>query len=239
MDLPVINFENGSQIETINYGTPTYYLSHATTPIWSDIDYTQTIQDTDAINLAWVEIKRRIAESESILWRSPPAISTSTYNTGYRNLDLFRREYEYGEVQEMRVLFVRPEVHDTVRNWYEGLNDIQKHRKTTAIFKSLIEFREAFNKDKFGVKYTTFYFDNMLTLTTMLEYFKEFVRLYGEEDARYISEALKMRTIGVGELMWRNNFDCFKNTSIDPDCIEDIIQQAWLEQTECICESLL
>ena len=235
MDLSVINFENGSQIETINYDTRTHYLSHAATATGSDIDYIQTIPDADMIDLAWVEIKRRIAECDT--WRSPPAISTNTYNTGSRNIDLFKKEYE--EIQEMRVLFVRPEIYDVACNWYDGLSDTQKHRKVTTICKSITQFRDQFNKDKFGAQYTTFYFDNMLAPTEIYESFKEFVRLYGEADARYISEALKMRTIGVGELMWRNNFDCFKNTSIDPDCIEDIIQQAWLEQTECYCESLL
>lgn len=235
MDLPVINFENGSRIEPINYGTRTHYLSHAATPTGSDIDYTQTIPDIDMIDLAWVEIKHRIAECDT--WRSPPAISTDTYNTSYRNIDLFKKEYE--EIQEMRILFVRPEVYDAVCEWYEGLNNVQKHRKATAIYKSISEFREQFDKDKFGVRYTTFYFDNMLAPTEIYESFKEFVRLYGEADARYISEALKMRTIGVDELMWRNNFDYFKVTSIDPDCIEDTIKQAAIEQTECYCRSLL
>lgn len=63
--------------------------------------------------------------------------------------------------------------------------------------------------------------------------------MYGEEDARYISEAMKMRTIGIGQLMYRNNFDCFKNTCIDPNCLDKIIQEALLDRTECYCESLL
>nr|DAP99509.1 MAG TPA: hypothetical protein [Caudoviricetes sp.] len=48
-----------------------------------------------------------------------------------------------------------------------------------------------------------------------------------------------MRTIGIGQLMYRNNFDCFKNTCIDPNCLDKIIQEALLDRTECYCESLL
>ena len=170
-------------------------------------------------------------------WKSPPAISTGTYNKAYRNIDLFLREYE--EIQEMRVLFVRPEIYDVVCNWYDGLSNIQKHRKNTTICKSIAQFRDQFNKDKFGARYTTFYFDQMFSAETITEYFKELVTVYGEEDARYISEAMKMRTIGIGQLMYRNNFDCFKNTCIDPNCLDKIIQEALLDRTECYCESLL
>lgn len=170
-------------------------------------------------------------------WKSPPAISTGTYNKSYRNIDLFLREYE--EIQDMRVLFVRPEIYDVVCIWYDGLSDIQKHRKNTAICKSIAQFRDQFNKDKFGVRYTTFYFDQMFSTETITEYFKELVIVYGEEDARYISEAMKMRTIGIGELIYRNNFDCFKSTCIDPNCLDEIIQEALLDGPECYCESLL
>lgn len=169
--------------------------------------------------------------------KSPPAISTGTYNKSYRNIDLFLREYE--EIQDMRVLFVRPEIYDVVCIWYDGLSDIQKHRKNTAICKSIAQFRDQFNKDKFGVRYTTFYFDQMFSTETITEYFKELVIVYGEEDARYISEAMKMRTIGIGELIYRNNFDCFKSTCIDPNCLDEIIQEALLDGPECYCESLL
>lgn len=170
-------------------------------------------------------------------WKSPPSISTGTYNKSYRNIDLFLREYE--EIQDMRVLFVRPEIYDVVCIWYDGLSDIQKHRKNTAICKSIAQFRDQFNKDKFGVRYTTFYFDQMFSTETITEYFKELVIVYGEEDARYISEAMKMRTIGIGELIYRNNFDCFKSTCIDQNCIDEIIQEALLDGPECYCESLL
>lgn len=170
-------------------------------------------------------------------WKSPPAISTGTYNKSYRNIDLFLREYE--EIQDMRVLFVRPEIYDVVCIWYDGLSDIQKHRKNTAICKSIAQFRDQFNKDKFGVRYTTFYFDQMFSTETITEYFKELVIVYGEEDARYISEAMKMRTIGIGELIYRNNFDCFKSTCIDSNCLDEIIQEALLDGPECYCESLL
>lgn len=211
MALLVKEFANGSWIKSIDYGS-TYRSSRA-----------KTILGDEEINDMF-EIKRHIVEPECDQF-------------GNRNLDLFRREYE--EIQEMRVLFVRPEVYNAVCEWDEGLNNVLKHHKVTAIYKSISEFREQFDKDKFGVRYTTFYFDNMLAPTEIYESFKEFVRLYGEADARYISEALKMRTIDVGELMWRNNFDYFKVTSIDPDCIEDTIKQAAIEQTECYCISLL
>ncbi len=170
-------------------------------------------------------------------WKSPPAISTGTYNKAYRNIDLFLREYE--ATQEMRVLFVRPEIYDVACNWYDGLSDTQKHRKVTTICKSITQFRDQFNKDKFGAQYTTFYFDQMFSTETIIEYFKELVMLYGEEDARYISEAMKMRTIGIGALIYRNNFDCFKNMCIDSNYLDKIIQEALLDGTECYCESLL
>lgn len=220
-----INFENGSWIRSFG-SEPSYHSSRTDKIIWVDSNGEQH-------NV--FEIKRQIAECDT--WRSPPAISTDTYGPSCRNIDLFKQEYE--EVQEMRALFVTPEVYDTVCNWYEELNNIQKHRKVTAIFKSPAEFRDQFNKDKFGAQYTMFYFDDMLFPIDVLEYFKEFVRLYGEEDARYISEAMKIRMIDIGKLMLRNNFDCFTSTCIDPSVIDDVIQTALLEQTECYCESLL
>nr|DAP99510.1 MAG TPA: hypothetical protein [Caudoviricetes sp.] len=107
-------------------------------------------------------------------WKSPPAISTGIYNEAHRNIDLFLKEYE--EIQEMRVLFVRPEIYDVVCNWYDGLSDIQKYRKNTTICKSITQFHDQFNKDKFGARYTTFYFDQMFSAETITEYFKELVK---------------------------------------------------------------
>ena len=145
----------------------------------------------------------------------------------------------FGEEEQMRVLFVRSSIYDIVCDWYEQLNDIQKHRKTTVICKSPEEFWEKFNKDKFGAQYTTFYFDDRLLLTDTLECFKEIVRLYGEDDARYISEN-KMRQIDTGYLMNCNNFDCFRGLSVDPECLNDVIRQALNGyENECRCQSLL
>lgn len=59
----------------------------------------------------------------------------------------------------MRVLFVKPENYKAVCNWYDRLKEVKNHPKTTVICQSPEEFRAQFDKDKFGVKYTTFYFD--------------------------------------------------------------------------------
>ena len=139
----------------------------------------------------------------------------------------------------MRVLFVRPSIYDTVCDWYERMDTVQKHRKETAICKSPEDFWDIFDKDKFGVQYTTFYFDDMLTLTDTLECFKEIARLYGEEDAKYISEN-KMRRITVNYLMNHNQFDLFQQFSITPECLDDVIRDALTnQQSECVCRSLL
>ena len=111
-----------------------------------------------------------------------------TYGMNTRN----KTRIVYEGEDWMRVLFVRPSIYDTVCDWYERMDTVQKHRKETAICKSPEDFWDIFDKDKFGVQYTTFYFDDMLTLTDTLECFKEIARLYGEEDAKYISEN-KMR----------------------------------------------
>lgn len=88
----------------------------------------------------------------------------------------------------MRVLFVRPSIYDTVCDWYERMDTVQKHRKETAICKSPEDFWNIFNKDKFGAQYTTFYFDDRLALTwILLNFSRRLLRLYGEEDAKYIS----------------------------------------------------
>lgn len=139
----------------------------------------------------------------------------------------------------MRVLFVRPSIYDTVCDWYERMADVQKHRKVTAICKSPEEFWQKFSDEKFGAQYTTFYFDDMLPLTDTLECFKEIARLYGEEDAKYISEN-KMRQVTVNYLMNNNQFDHFKPFSITPECLDDVIRDALADQhNECVCRSLL
>lgn len=139
----------------------------------------------------------------------------------------------------MRVLFVRPSIYDTVCDWYERMNTVQKHRKETAICKSPEDFWDIFNKDKFGAQYTTFYFDDRLALTDTFEFFKEIARLYGKEDAKYISEN-KMRRITMNYLMNNNQFDLFQQFSITPECLDDVIHDTLADQQcECVCRPLL
>lgn len=158
-----------------------------------------------------------------------------TYGMNTRN----KTRIVYEGEDWMRVLFVRPSIYDTVCDWYERMNTVQKHRKETAICKSPEDFWDIFDKDKFGVQYTTFYFDDMLTLTDTLKCFKEIARLYGEEDAKYISEN-KMRRITVNYLMNHNQFDLFQQFSITPECLDDVIRDALTnQQSECVCRSLL
>ena len=158
-----------------------------------------------------------------------------TYGMNTRN----KTRIVYEGEDWMRVLFVRPSIYETVCDWYERMNTVQKHRKETAICKSPEDFWDIFDKDKFGVQYTTFYFDDMLTLTDTLECFKEIARLYGEEDAKYISEN-KMRRITVNYLMNHNQFDLFQQFSITPECLDDVIRDALTnQQSECVCRSLL
>lgn len=158
-----------------------------------------------------------------------------TYGMNTRN----KTRIVYEGEDWMRVLFVRPSIYDTVCDWYERMNTVQKHRKETAICKSPEDFWDIFDKDKFGVQYTTFYFDDMLTLTDTLECFKEIARLYGEEDAKYISEN-KMRRITVNYLMNHNQFDLFQQFSITPECLDDVIRDALTnQQCECVCRPLL
>lgn len=158
-----------------------------------------------------------------------------TYGMNTRN----KTRIVYEGEDWMRVLFVRPSIYDTVCDWYERMNTVQKHRKETAICKSPEDFWDIFDKDKFGVQYTTFYFDDMLTLTDTLECFKEIARLYGEEDAKYISEN-KMRRITVNYLMNHNQFDLFQQFSITSECLDDVIRDALTnQQSEYVCRSLL
>lgn len=158
-----------------------------------------------------------------------------TYGMNTRN----KTRIVYEGEDWMRVLFVRPSIYDTVCDWYERMDTVQKHRKETAICKSPEDFWDIFDKDKFGVQYTTFYFDDMLTLTDTLECFKEIARLYGEEDAKYISEN-KMRRITVNYLMNHNQFDLFQQFSITPECLDDVIHDALADQQcECVCRPLL
>lgn len=136
----------------------------------------------------------------------------------------------------MRVLFVKPENHQAVCNWYDRLKEVKNHPKTTVICQSPEEFRAQFDKDKFGARYTTFYFDEEFGMINTVKCFKEFVRLYGDEDARYISEAMKMRTISIDRLLLAGDFNVFKGFCIDPCCIDDVIRSA---KRPLSCKSLL
>lgn len=158
-----------------------------------------------------------------------------TYGMNTRN----KTRIVYEGEDWMRVLFVRPSIYDTVCDWYERMDTVQKHRKETAICKSPEDFWNIFNKDKFGAQYTTFYFDDRLALTDTFEFFKEIARLYGEEDAKYISEN-KMRRITMNYLMNNNQFDLFQQFSITPECLDDVIHDALTDQQcECVCRPLL
>lgn len=136
----------------------------------------------------------------------------------------------------MRVLFVKPENYQAVCNWYDRLKEVKNYPKTTVICQSPEEFRAQFNKDKFGVRYTTFYFDEEFGMINTVKCFKEFVRLYGDEDARYISEAMKMRIISIDRLLLAGDFNVFKQFCIVPDCIDDVIRSA---KRPLSCKSLL
>ena len=158
-----------------------------------------------------------------------------TYGMNTRN----KTRIVYDGEDWLRVLFVRPSIYDTVCDWYERMDTVQKHRKETAICKSPEDFWNIFNKDKFGAQYTTFYFDDRLALTDTFEFFKEIARLYGEEDAKYISEN-KMRRITMNYLMNNNQFDLFQQFSITPECLDDVIHDALADQQcECVCRPLL
>lgn len=104
-----IEFENGSQIQTIKYNGKfhddvTIIYSTDDKPVKvcyeNNWNVTKTTQGEDDEYLA--EISRYIAtetlssmfEYEFYDYFPSPAISTNTYNTGYRNIDLFNREYE-------------------------------------------------------------------------------------------------------------------------------------------------
>lgn len=166
-------------------------------------------------------------------YKRQPNILTCGMNTRNKTRIVYEGE------DWMRVLFVRPSIYDTVCDWYERMDTVQKHRKETAICKSPEDFWNIFNKDKFGAQYTTFYFDDRLALTDTFEFFKEIARLYGEEDAKYISEN-KMRRITMNYLMNNNQFDLFQQFSITPECLDDVIHDALADQQcECVCRPLL
>lgn len=139
------------------------------------------------------------------------------------------------EEADMRILFVSPEKYDAVCSWYDNLDTVQKHRKVIVICKSPDEFREKFDYSKMNAQYTMFYFDEHLGLAKSFEYCKLFTKLYGEVDVRYIC-GNKMRQINIDDLMHRNTFDWFKEFSVVPECLEDIIRD---NKKSFMCRSLL
>lgn len=139
------------------------------------------------------------------------------------------------EEDNMRILFVSPEKYDAVCSWYDNLDTVQKHRKVIVICKSPDEFREKFDYSKMNAQYTMFYFDEHLGLAKSFEYCKLFTKLYGEVDVRYIC-GNKMRQINIDDLMHRNTFDWFKEFSVVPECLEDIIRD---NKKAFMCRSLL
>lgn len=139
------------------------------------------------------------------------------------------------EEDNMRILFVSPEKYDAVCSWYDNLDTVQKHRKVIVICKSPDEFREKFDYSKMNAQYTMFYFDEHLGLAKSFEYCKLFTKLYGEADVRYIC-GNKMRQINIDDLMYRNTFDWFKEFSVVPECLEDLIRD---NKKAFMCRSLL
>ena len=139
------------------------------------------------------------------------------------------------EEANMRILFVSPEKYDAVCSWYDNLDTVQKHRKIIIICKSPNEFREKFDYSKMNAQCTMFYFDEYLGLAKSFEYCKLFTKLYGEADVRYIC-GNKMRQINIDDLMYRNTFDWFKEFSVVPECLEDLIRD---NKKAFMCRSLL
>lgn len=103
-----IEFENGSKIQVIKYGNERSHddimtiYSTDDKPVkvcyennWNIAKTTQGEDDEYLINryIAAATLPSMF-EYEFYDYFSSPAISTNTYNTGYRNIDLFNREYE-------------------------------------------------------------------------------------------------------------------------------------------------
>ncbi len=106
-----IKFENGSLIQTIydndrshDDAITIYSTSDKPVKVCYENNWNMMVstQSTDDYFEDWADIKRRIAASESpnnfeyefYDYSPSPAISTNTYSTEYRNIDLFNREYE-------------------------------------------------------------------------------------------------------------------------------------------------
>lgn len=221
-----IKFKNGSIIQAINYG------GENNRPVRAKPYDQYNYDDLKYTNISWgrsyegqqeylFKLKLQLCETSNPVldfqgWRSPPAISTETYGVSCRNLEI-----DEGDI-EMRVLFVKSEDYNQICEWYDGLNEVQKHRKVVAICKSPDQFREQFNIDKFGAQYTTFYFETWLPAKERVEYCKLFVDLYGADTAQYIMKN-KMRSIYKTDLLNNNAFDIFRSFILDDDLIEHIV----------------
>jgi hypothetical protein len=103
-----IEFENGSEIQVIKYDNERSHddvmtiYSTDDKPVkvcyennWNVMKTAQGEDDEYLINrcITATTLPSRF-EYEFYDYFSSPAISTNTYNTGYRNIDLFNREYE-------------------------------------------------------------------------------------------------------------------------------------------------
>lgn len=135
----------------------------------------------------------------------------------------------------MKVLFTTPEKYNEVIEWYSRLNDIQRYRKICDIFDSPIGFKERFNIDRHGAGHTIFYFDKSLPATFIINCFKTFVALYGEESTKEFI-AHRMRMIDVNRLLQVNTFDNFTPLLLDQETIDNIIRTSRKPFT---CKSLL
>lgn len=135
----------------------------------------------------------------------------------------------------MRALFVNPEKYASIVEQYEGLDEVQKHRKMCGIFNSPYKFRDAFDKSKYGPKYTMFYFDEDVKPTMVINYIKMLINLYGENDARYIVE-YKLRNIDGNELIQVNTFNNFTDLKVSSELFNNILKESSKLFT---CKSLL
>lgn len=248
-----IDFQNGSQIQTTE--TNHDESQDETINIWyaddkpvricreNNPDIRVVKQCTADYTKRWAEIKHLISMpeiSDKFDYEFYDYSPSPTINT----IDLFNREYgmivnaerqSHKEEDDMRILFVSPEKYDAVCSWYDNLDTVQKHRKVIVICKSPDEFREKFDYSKMNAQCTMFYFDEYLGLAKSFEYCKLFTKLYGEADVRYIC-GNKMRQINIDDLMCRNTFDWFKEFSVVPECLEDLIRNS---KRAFVCKSLL
>ena len=138
----------------------------------------------------------------------------------------------------MRVLFVKPEKYKDVSDWYSRMHYVQKNRKTTLICAGSNTFQAQISQYKLDAKHTTFYFDEDMSITEILQCFKEFVRTYGADDSTFISKN-RMRRIDINKLMEINCFDCYSDITIDDAYLPKLISDAMGESSKRVCKILL